>query len=107
MLFRRQPEDGKIPDTPLTPFILERAERWGEKPALVDALSGRVITYAQFSRDVKRAAAGLARRGFRERDVLAIYSPNLPEYAVAFHAVSLLGGIVTTVNPLYTVEEVA
>jgi acyl-CoA synthetase (AMP-forming)/AMP-acid ligase II len=37
--------------------------------------------------------------------VFAIYSPNLPEYAIVFHAVSLLGGIITTVNPMYTVEE--
>jgi len=107
MIFRSQLEDLKIPEVPLTPFILERAERFGEKLALVDAQTGRAITYAQFARDVRRAAAGLARRGLRARDVLAIYSPNLPEYAVAFHAVSLLGGIVTTVNPLYTVEEVA
>lgn len=107
MIFRSQLEDVNIPETPLTPLILSRAELWGDKTALVDAQTGRAITYAQFARDVRRAAAGLVRRGLRQRDVLAIYSPNLPEYAVAFHAVSLLGGVVTTVNPLYTVEEVA
>jgi acyl-CoA synthetase (AMP-forming)/AMP-acid ligase II len=31
----------------------------------------------------------------------------LPEYAVIFHAVSLLGGINTTINPLYTADELA
>src|SRR5262245_15939861 len=36
---------------------------------------------------------------------MAILSPNLPEYAIAFHAVSLLGGVNTTVNPLYTLGE--
>ena len=50
---------------------------------------------------------GLAARGFRKGDVFAIYSPNVPEYAVAFHAVSLLGGINTTINPLYTVTELS
>ena len=40
-------------------------------------------------------------------DVLAIYSPNVPEYAMAFHAASLVGGVVTTINPLYTAAEVA
>ena len=39
--------------------------------------------------------------------MFAIYSPNVPEYAVAFHAVSLLGGINTTINPLYTATELA
>jgi acyl-CoA synthetase (AMP-forming)/AMP-acid ligase II len=31
----------------------------------------------------------------------------VPEYVVAFHAAASLGGIVTTVNPLYTVGELA
>jgi acyl-CoA synthetase (AMP-forming)/AMP-acid ligase II len=39
--------------------------------------------------------------------VLAIFSPNVPEYAIAFHAVSLIGGVVTTVSPLYTSGELA
>src|SRR5262249_37664569 len=44
-------------------------------------------------------------RGFKKGDVLAIYSPNLPEYAVVFLAVASLGGINTTANPLYTADE--
>ena len=39
--------------------------------------------------------------------MFAIYSPNVPEYAIAFHAVSLLGGINTTISPLYTVTELS
>jgi acyl-CoA synthetase (AMP-forming)/AMP-acid ligase II len=39
--------------------------------------------------------------------VLAIYAPNLPEYAVAAHAVMSLGGVVTTATPLYTPAELA
>src|SRR5262249_30334231 len=76
-----------------------------EKPALIDAPSGRTITYGQLAMGARLIAASLARRGFAKGDVLAIYSPNLPEYAVAILAVSMLGGAVTTVNPLYTVEE--
>ena len=43
----------------------------------------------------------------KKGEVLAIYSPNLPEYAVAFHGVSVAGGVSTTINPLYTPEELA
>ena len=39
--------------------------------------------------------------------MLALYSPNIPEYPIAFYAVATLGGITTTVNPLYTPHEVA
>ncbi|WP_283644686.1 AMP-binding protein, partial [Marinovum algicola] len=52
-----------------------------------------------------QTAAGLAARGFGKGDVFAIYSPNVPEYAVAFFGVATIGGVNTTVNPLYTADE--
>ncbi|MEX2314563.1 MAG: AMP-binding protein, partial [Thermomicrobiales bacterium] len=36
---------------------------------------------------------------------LAIYAPNMPEYAIAFHAVISIGGIVSPANPLLTAGE--
>jgi len=95
----------EIPDVSLTALLFERARRFPDKAALIDGPSGRSYTYGQWAAAVRRAAAGLARRGFKKGDVLAIYSPNLPEYGIAFHAVALAGGINTTVNPLYTVDE--
>ena len=77
----------------------------GEKPAFIDGPSERTLTYRGWAEGVQRVATGLAARGFRKGDVFAIFSPNVPEYAVAFHAVSLLGGINTTISPLYTVSE--
>ncbi|MCB0027940.1 MAG: AMP-binding protein, partial [Anaerolineales bacterium] len=32
---------------------------------------------------------------------------NIPEYAIAFHAVATVGGINTTINPTYNAEEIA
>ena len=107
MLFRSPYEDTTIPETPLTPFVLQHARELADKPALIDGLSGRTITHGELYELVRRAAAGLAARGFQKGDVFTIFSPNLPEFAVAFHAVSLLGGIVTPINPLYTDDEVA
>ncbi len=56
---------------------------------------------------ITQVAAGLAQRGFKKGDVFGILSPNVPEYAIIFHAVASLGGINTLVNPLYTEQEVA
>jgi acyl-CoA synthetase (AMP-forming)/AMP-acid ligase II len=94
-----------IPDTPLTDFVLARAGELGDEAALIDAPTGRTISYAQLAESVRAVAAGLAARGFGKRDVFAHYAPNLPEYAVAFHAVATLGGVNTTANPLLTAEE--
>ena len=97
--------DVSIPEVSLSDFVLETAADLGDRPALIDGPSGRTITYGQLAGAVHSVAAGLVERGFGKGDVFAIFSPNLPEYAIAFHAVASLGGITTTANPLYTVDE--
>jgi acyl-CoA synthetase (AMP-forming)/AMP-acid ligase II len=107
MIVRSPLPDITIPETALTPFVLRHAERLAEKPALIDGPTGRILTYAELSDAIRRAASGLNRLGFRKGEILALCSPNLPEYAVAFHAVALLGGAVSPINPLYTADEIA
>src|SRR5919197_1785968 len=97
--------DVEIPDVPLTPFVLARAGELGDKPALIDAPTGRTITYAELAESVRAVAAGLAERGFGKGAIFAHYAPNLPEYAVAFLAVATVGGVNTTANPLLTADE--
>ncbi|MFK7863742.1 MAG: AMP-binding protein [Pseudohongiellaceae bacterium] len=98
--------DISIPETLLTPFILQHAERLAEQPALVEGNTGRTLTYRDFAEQVKALAGGLQQRGFGKGDVLAIMAPNVPEYAVAFHGTAWAGGTVTTINPTYTAKEV-
>lgn len=105
MIFRSPDPDVVIPETSLPAFVFQRAAELADKPAIIDGPSGRTLTYRQLAGAIRLAAAGLAARGFQKGDVFAIYSPNLPEYAVAFHAVATLGGVNTTINPLYTVHE--
>jgi acyl-CoA synthetase (AMP-forming)/AMP-acid ligase II len=99
--------DVAIPKVDITSYVLARAEELGDKPALIDGPTGRTITFAGLAKGIESVAAGLAVRGFAKGDVFAIYCPNVPEYAVAFHAVARLGGVNTTINPLYTAEELA
>src|SRR5713226_1633945 len=96
-----------IPNVPITEYVLRHAARLGDKPALIDGPTGRTLSYRQLADGARRAAAGLAKRGFGKGDVLAIYCPNLPEYAIVFLGVAMAGGINTTVNPLYTADELA
>jgi len=105
MIYFGGPLSAEIPDTDLVRFTLASATELDEKPALIDGPSGRVLTYRALERGVRSFAAGLASRGFRKGDTLAIYMPNVPEYAVAFYGTVAAGGRCTTVNPLYTVRE--
>jgi acyl-CoA synthetase (AMP-forming)/AMP-acid ligase II len=107
MIMRSTSPDVAIPQVSITEYVLRHAGRLADKPALIDGPSGRALTYRQLAEGIRRVASSLARRGFRKGDVFAIYSPNLPEYAVIFNAVASLGGINTTVNPLYTANELA
>ena len=107
MVFRSPFPAVDIPRLPLHQFVLGKAATLGDAPALVEGATGRVLTYAQLVEQTRQFAAGLSRAGIRQRDVVAIWSPNSPEYAVVFHAISRLGAILTTVNPSYTVEELA
>jgi acyl-CoA synthetase (AMP-forming)/AMP-acid ligase II len=76
-----------------------------DKVVLVDGPSGREVTGAELRGAVRGLAAGLAERGVGKGDVVALYMPNLPEYAIAFHGVCAAGAVNTTANPLYTARE--
>ena len=97
----------RISDLTITEYVLRHANRLGDKPALIDGPTGRTLTYRQLADGARRTAAGLATRRFGKGDVFAIYCPNLPEYAIVFLGVAMAGGINTTVNPLYTADELA
>ena len=96
----------EIPIASLHEHLFEHAHQWADKPALIDGPTGRHLTYTELRHAVAAGATGLQARGFKQGDVFAIFSPNIPEYAVAFFGVSTAGGINTTINPLYTAEEV-
>jgi acyl-CoA synthetase (AMP-forming)/AMP-acid ligase II len=105
MIFKSPYPDVAIPDVPLTHYLLQRIQPYADMAALIDGPTGRTLTYGQLAGAIRLVASGLSRRGFGKGDVFAIYLPNLPEYAIAFHAVALIGGLNTTINPLYTVDE--
>lgn len=106
MIYRSRLPDLDVPDVPLTDFVLAEAPARAATPAIVCGVTGATLTYGDVCERIRAAAAGLHRRGFARGDVLAMLSPNTPEYPLMFHAAARLGGTVTTVNPLYTVDEI-
>ena len=90
-----------------TSFIFEQADRRPQRPALIDSASGRVYAFSELVAAVRGLAGGLAARGIGRGDVVALYLPNVAEYAVVFHGVCAAGATNTPVNPLYTPDELA
>lgn len=87
-------------------WVLSKSSAYADRTALVCATSGRQITYAQFeSRTTALAAELYHELNIRSGDVVAIVSPNTVDYPSIFHAILKLGAKITTVNPMYSAEE--
>jgi len=106
-IFRSPYPDVTIPEMPFSDYIFENLSQWAHEPAFIDGPSGRMLTFAQVAESARKVGASLARRGLTKGEVVAIFSPNLPEYALAFHGIVMIGGVVTTANPLNTSDELA
>jgi acyl-CoA synthetase (AMP-forming)/AMP-acid ligase II len=106
MIIKSRCSDVEIPELSLPAFVLDRAAELGDKPALVDGPTGRTTSYAELANAVGRAAGGFAARGIGRGDVVALMAPNSPDWVVAFLGAQAAGAAVTTVNSLYTTEEI-
>ncbi|MFD3404689.1 AMP-binding protein [Kribbella sp. NPDC058693] len=95
----------EVLDVPIHDAVLGRAQEFGDRPAMVDGVTGQEISYAQLDQMTRRVAAGLAELGIRHGDVIALYSPNTILYPVVFYGATRAGATVTTVNALYTADE--
>ena len=83
------------------------ARAMDDRVALIDGPSGAAITYAQLAARIDRAAAGLSARGLRPGEVLALWAPNSPEWAIAALGAMAAGATVTGVSPVAAERELA
>jgi PAS domain S-box-containing protein len=95
----------RIPACSLFDFVFERSRLRPHRLALVDGATGRTLTYGGVITAIRRVAAGLAARGFGPGRTLALFGENTPEWVIAFFAVALAGGTVTTISALSTEAE--
>ena len=105
MIFENNDPGVAVPKKDLTSVVLQRVDELGDKSALIDGTSGRALSYNKLSSQIKHLSAGLNQRGFKKGDVCAVFCPNLPEYATIFLGVAAVGGINTTVNSLYSTND--
>ena len=106
-MYRSPYPDIDVPNLNLTEQVFRAAVTQPDAIAMADGLTGRTITYGSLLEQIRQTAAGLAARGIKKGDVVSIWSPNVPEWPIAFFAVVRLGAIVHTSNPVSTPEELA
>ncbi len=84
----------------------EAARRFGDATAYVTEQS-RPISFTDLDRDSDEIAAGLAQRGVRVGDVVALILPPGPEYLLAYLGAAKVGAITTGINDRLSAREQA
>ncbi|MET8542245.1 4-coumarate--CoA ligase family protein [Kitasatospora sp. NPDC004799] len=107
MVFRSEFPDVPLVDLPIHEAVLGAAEGYGDRPALIDGVTGETTSYAQLAHAVDRVAAGLAETGVRRGDVVALFSPNSTAYPMAYYGATRAGATVTTVSSFATPVDLA
>jgi len=83
---------------------LERSARLFPDAAAI-VFEGRTVTYAELEARAGRAAHGLRALGVEAGDRVALFLPNIPEFAVAYLAAQKLGAVAVSVNALLRTDE--
>ena len=107
-MFRSPLPDVVIPELSVYDFLfapLSGADL--DRIALIDGASGEETSYGRLRTQIGALAGALAARGIAVGDVVALHSPNVPAFATVFHGILRAGATATTINALYTAEEIA
>jgi acyl-CoA synthetase (AMP-forming)/AMP-acid ligase II len=100
--------DVEIPNLSVYDFLFGTLEKSDlAANALIDGTTGAATTYGEMVNQVNAVAGALAARGVDSTTTVGLLCPNSPAFAVVFHGLLRLGAIVTTINSLYTAEEIA
>jgi long-chain acyl-CoA synthetase len=87
-------------------IVLESCRQNSGKTAVFDSSCDRRLTFAEYGSLVESLARGLVSAGLNPGDIIALFLPNSWEFAIAYHAATLAGGIPTLLNPAYREREV-
>lgn len=68
---------------------------------------GRSITYRELDESSNRLANALAGVGISRGDRVAIYLPNIPEFAIVYYGILKAGAIAVSINSIFKQQEVA
>ena len=105
MVFRSPWPDIAVPSCSICDEILGVASHLGDKPAVIESETGRILTYHELIQGSGRVAAGLSRAGLQPRQPLAVALPNCIDFVLAWYGALRLGAWVVPMNPLYTPAE--
>ena len=72
----------------------------------ISFVSGTPMTYSEMGQEVAKSTALLGRMGIRKGDRVAILSGNMPNWCIAYFAVTSMGAVVVPILPDFHPDEV-
>ncbi|KAJ9188802.1 hypothetical protein P3X46_000164 [Hevea brasiliensis] len=97
----------KDPNLSMVSFLFRNSNSYPHKPALIDADLSITLSFAQLKSIVVKVSHGLRHLVISKNDVVLIFAPNSYQYLICFLAITAIGAIATTANPLYTTTELS
>jgi long-chain acyl-CoA synthetase len=102
------------PQVPVHTFLVDTAKKHPNKTALIygnvvaplgNRLMDGTMTYGRLLELTERFAAALQALGVKRGDRVAVHLPNIPQFAIAYYATLMVGGVVVPCNPVYVARE--
>jgi len=84
-------------------LLTQHAKDFSEKPAII--FQDNSVSFSQLAEMVFRLANGLALRGVKKGDKVAIYLPNRPEYVMSYLALFSIGATVVPLDFMLKSDE--
>ena len=94
------------PNLSLAELMVGSIDRWGDRVALVDGVSGAEYDFRALGRAMQVVGGLLRDDGVEPGDRVAIVAPNSTEWIAAFLGIQAAGAAVTTLSPLSRRREV-
>nr|XP_049462950.1 uncharacterized protein LOC120951659 [Anopheles coluzzii] len=97
-----------VPHVTLDHYLWDQFSQWANKTAVVCGITGRNYTYGTLRDHCAALAIRLQRKlHLNFGQTLAVCLPNIPEFPLVTFGGIEAGLVVTTINPIYTAEEIS
>jgi long-chain acyl-CoA synthetase len=93
------------PRVPYDRLLTAGAARWPENPAIV--FRDLSLTFRELEALTDRAARAFRALGIARGEHVCLFTPNCPEFVIAFYALARIGAVASPMNPSYREREVA
>ena len=92
-----------LPDCTIYEYLVEKNKDYPSDIAI--NYLGRKITYKELLENIDKAAAAFLRAGVKEKEIVTVALPSIPEALYCVYALNKIGAVANMIHPLAGTEE--